>query len=466
MESELGKFILKSVTSPANLDFDDIQDSAFEYIDSFSLISEPYLLFWDISATIRPDYWSVVHTYCPSIENYKIISGNTIVYDGLSIPYYVGHKPLTGFSETVMNLLPLSSALFQKDIVVKLNNISERFSHFLPENIISQAQDNDFFHLRIPVDVRREPRLLEGEREFYSSQNNLKTNLLEPFKRASLIERPTQALSTKEGFSVIINFRNAVEATNKAITALRMQDYEGNIELILINNGSHISSVNTIKSHAESLFDKEFVKLIDYPFPFNHSAQTDLGVEAASYPLLLMLSNDAYLLSPHCLTRASTILKNPQVGTCGFRIIRQSNNNEFKVESIGLRLALGKLCTLGGQVLQRNIPLDRDINHVIHVAGNTFAAAAVRTDVFKKIGCMDTDRFPTTYNDVEFCLRASSHGLIHIVDGLSIVQHSGRGTREPDLDFPTDPAILKSIHNIDELANGYTLYDFGGLRVF
>jgi hypothetical protein len=79
---------------------------------------------------------------------------------------------------------------------------------------------------------------------------------------------------------------------------------------------------------------------------------------------------------------------------------------------------------------------------------------------------MNAEKFPTTYNDVEFCLRVSGYGLMHIVDGTSIVQHSGRGTREPDLDFPTEPAILKSVHNVDELANGYTLYDFGGLRVF
>lgn len=472
MESQLGKFKLKYVPSNS-LDFDDIEvsacesieNAACESIDSFSLISEPYLLFWDISATIRPDYWSVVYSYCPSIKNYKIISGNTIIYDGLSIPYYVGHKPITDFSETIMDLLPLSSALIQKDIVVNLSNITEKFTNLFPENIIAQAAKNDLFHLRIPVDVRREPPLLKGEKYIYSNQNNLNSNLLEPFNRASIIENPMQSSSIDEGFSVIINFRNAVETTKKAITSLRMQDYKGNIELILINNGSHISSVNAIKSHAELLFDKEFVKLIDHPFSLNHSTQIDLGVEAARYPLLLMLSNDTYLLSLHCLTRASTLLKNPQVGTCGFRIIEQINDNEFNVESLGLKLALSKLSTLGGHLLSPNVPLDRDVNHVIRVGGNTFTATAMRTDVFKKARGINKE-LSVTYSDVEMCLKISNYGLIHIADGLSIVQHADKGVNSPCLECPVEPALLKNVQNVDDLANGYVLYDFGGLRVF
>ncbi len=419
--------------------------------NSFEEISSQYLLFYDLESSLRADYWAIIRLY--SKKQYKAISGNNIVYDGISSPNYISHKPLTNGIKG--NLLESHCVLFDKTIVEEYaKNVSS--SKFIPENIISSLNESDLFHLRIPISSSKSPFLLLGGKE-----KNLAIKERISFQNKESLNCEKSDI----GFSVIINFRDFVEVTKKSILALRIQNYSSDIEVILVNNSSHPSSRSEIEFYAISLFGTDAVKIIDYPHTFNHSLQSNLAVKSASYPLLLMLSNDAFLLSPNCLSRAADILKNESVATCGFRILRNTNGNHI-VESIGLRLALGQLCSLGGQLLKRNIPLEIDSDKTLRVAGNTFAAVAVRKEVYEQLDGLNEVDFPTNYNDVDFCLRASRLQLLHVALGDCIVEHSGRGSREPDLDFPVNPLILKSLENVNELSDGYSTYNFGNTLIF
>ena len=56
--------------------------------------------------------------------------------------------------------------------------------------------------------------------------------------------------------------------------------------------------------------------------------------------------------------------------------------------------------------------------------------------------------------------------LLNVALGDFMVENSGRGSREPDLDFPVNPAILKSLENVNELSDGYSTYNFGNTLIF
>lgn len=56
-------------------------------------------------------------------------------------------------------------------------------------------------------------------------------------------------------------------------------------------------------------------------------------------------------------------------------------------------------------------------------AGNSFACAAMTRDAWYTLEGLKPDRFPTQYNDVDYCLRALEKGFEHIYLGSLTIYH-------------------------------------------
>ena len=61
--------------------------------------------------------------------------------------------------------------------------------------------------------------------------------------------------------------------------------------------------------------------------------------------------------------------------------------------------------------------------------GNGFACAAVARAVFRDLGGLNEIDFPIGYNDVEFCLRATADGWMHVNVGSARVTHAVGASR-------------------------------------
>jgi GT2 family glycosyltransferase len=259
-----------------------------------------------------------------------------------------------------------------------------------------------------------------------------------PVDSAAPLAAPSRSSS---GVSVIINYRDGVEETLRCLDALRLQQFDGAIEIVLVNNASLPDSVRTIVSHAVALFGQDAVVPLDYSAAFNHSAQSNLGATAARQDLLVMLSNDALFITPDALAKARDIAELPWVATCGFRVIGR-RNGKTQLQSMGLGLNPRGNLMQGGSPLVSHHPPPFALDRTIEVAGNTFAAVMVRRDLYLGLGGLDAAAFPIAYNDVDFCLRATASGRRHVVVGSAIVDHLAHGSREMDLDLPIDARII------------------------
>lgn len=259
------------------------------------------------------------------------------------------------------------------------------------------------------------------EFEYIESDHSQQPYRLVPKRRASTI-------------SVIIPFRDAVTITCKCLDALSKQKITGHLEVVLVDNQSEPVALREIEACAEKHRGRMSYVVAHYDKPFNHSAQCNLGIEASSGESLVLLNNDAIVGSPTAIEEMSAWSLVPQVATVGVQITSSS----------GDLVCAG---VLGRQVLgdQSSSFTDESRDRLFakmvrETFANTFACAALSRETYAALGPLDEIDYPNGYNDVEYCLRASAAGYIHMYLGVLRAYHSPGTTR-----LPTDERFQKTM---------------------
>jgi O-antigen biosynthesis protein len=161
------------------------------------------------------------------------------------------------------------------------------------------------------------------------------------------------------------------------------------------------------------------VRIVPFAGDFNFSAKMNVGVQAASADLLLLLNDDTELIEPTSIDELVTIVLGPAEGPDGAH---------GRVAMAGAKLLFGDgTLQHGGHVYHHDLmhacfgwasdatgpsPL-RPLAVAREASGVTAAAAVVRRDAYEAVGGFSTD-LPLNYNDVDFALklRADGHRVV------------------------------------------------------
>lgn len=394
-----------------------------------------YFLFLEAQATLRPDFWAIL-AQC----HYKTDLSNALIYwdyllaSSIERPYLI-KQPLLLNPEFRNHVL-----LFKNSVIVGKNLLKTALAKRASDFKSGQLRIEHAFCDTDVSQVIRIPYVMESSRIGLTIPR-----LKEAWENQVAIDfaPPSEEHRFQQtgGISIIINYRNSEQDTLRCLDAIRLQRFSGHLEIILVNNGSVPSIVESVYSKAIALFGFDAVKTIDYNQTFNHSRQCNLAAKLATQEFLLMLSNDSVLISSDALAMAREITAIPWVGTCSFRVIGR-RNNKLSLQSLGLAANRRSDLLAGGPFLVTHLAPDFMVDTTIEVIGNTFAVVLLRRDLYLELGGLDEDIFPTNYNDVDFSLRASAQGYKHVVIGAAVVEHLGRGSREYDLDLPIEQAIF------------------------
>lgn len=224
--------------------------------------------------------------------------------------------------------------------------------------------------------------------------------------------------------SVIVNYRDRPDLMEPCLASLAKQTTTAALEILLVNNQSTPENHQRVKTLCKQLFPSD-VKVIhlNYDAPFNHSAQTNLAVEASTGEVLIMLNNDAILLSSTTLQTLANWALTPNVASAGGQIIGKGE----RLVSSGIEIFPPDRKHEGGIRESTTVPL---ANTIRHTAGNTFACAAVARASWDKVGELNAATFPTQYNDAHFHIQALEQGLKHLYIGHIKVYHQP-GQSEP-----------------------------------
>jgi GT2 family glycosyltransferase len=427
-----------------------------------------FFLLCEVGNSIRPDFWSVVHGH-----NDRFCSKPALVYwdsiwlDGVSRPYWVKSQMLLHDAFSRQSLSPINALIVGKALLsqaVALQREKFRSGALRPENAFCFAAPEATSRLPVVMDIRRlgitpeRQQLLVDEQSALVTLDRLAT--MDELDASDKLPGPRSPVEPgKSGASVVINYRNLADATIRCLQSIRLQRVNAPIEVILVNNGSDSSSVKSVKEAATTLFGKPNVKTIDYDQRFNHSAQCNLAVAEATHDLILMLSNDAVLISADAISQAIGLTTIPWVATCGFRHVGIRNKKPVLI-SMGLALTQSKYLFSGSSPIVTNHLMPHFmLDCTVSTVGNTFAAVMLRKSVYKELQGLDEELFPHNYNDVDFCFRASARGYRHVVAGGCLVGHMGRGSREMDLDLPINERIVERIPPLSVLTNTFSIVE-------
>lgn len=237
------------------------------------------------------------------------------------------------------------------------------------------------------------------------------------------LDPPAEPASMPEGVSVVIPFHESIAETLTAVRALAAQRIGTWVEVVLVDNRTSETGRVALRKGLSALDGRLRIRHVDYPHGFNHSRQCNLGVERSAGEVVVILNNDAELLSADTLEQLARWSMPEGVGTVGPRIVGADGNQVCA----GIRARLK-----GGYDFEASFEESRDTllaGAMREVAGNTGACFAIRRDRFRRLGGFDPVLFPIGFNDVDLACRARAHGLHHLNLGWLSVRHEPGGSR-------------------------------------
>lgn len=179
------------------------------------------------------------------------------------------------------------------------------------------------------------------------------------------------------------------------------------------------------------------IKLIQYDYGFNFSAQCNLGAAAAGGEVLLFLNDDIVPVNADWLAELIAPLERPEIGVVGPLLLYPDQT----VQHAGMFLGFNDIA---GHALRGAQLPDGDYCFTAtaprQVMAVTGAVLVMRRKDFESLNGFDQNLFALHIQDVDLCLRAHFSGLAVVYNPRSVLIHMESISIKPTL---TDPRIAK-----------------------
>lgn len=232
---------------------------------------------------------------------------------------------------------------------------------------------------------------------------------------------PLNNLDPKISLSVIIPTRDKVDLLRACIRSLRDTTDLGEIELIIVDNGSVDDATHAYFAELVA----ENIRVLSFPGAFNFSAICNFAARESNGNFLCFLNNDALILNSQTLPLLVSRAADPDAGVVGPVILETS----FQIQEFGLAFGYKGIA---GPLYSKEYIQDKKISALMscdhQVSAISFSCAVLRKETFSRLGGLD-EHFAVGLNDIDFCYRARISGLKNIVVSSALVLHKGYGTR-------------------------------------
>lgn len=224
--------------------------------------------------------------------------------------------------------------------------------------------------------------------------------------------------------SICIANWNTCQLLRNCLTSIYNDPQAVEWEVIVVDNASSDSSVEMVKTHFPQ------VRLIASKENLGFARSSNLAMEQASGPYLLLLNSDTQV-EPGAVGPLIHFLEvNPQAGAVGPRLVGQDGALEL---SCGRPPGLGSEC-VNKLLLHKLFPFFKfgrwnhaETREVGWIAG---ACLMVRRAVLEKVGPLDPRMF-MFYEDVDWCLRIRAAGWkIYYYPFSQVLHLGGQSTRQ------------------------------------
>ena len=259
------------------------------------------------------------------------------------------------------------------------------------------------------------------------------------------------------GSSRLIDEQSVVlclQAVESIVARTTYADYE---LVIVITPGAPaglvVDLLAAIESQAEAR--QPTVRFCRDDRPFNFSDACNRGAVAAAGDVLVFLNDDTKVESANWLDRLIMYATRPNIGAVGARLLY----GDGTIQHAGI-------WARGGHPAHRYAGFVADhpgYMDALSVPQNclavTGACLAVEADKFVEVGGFSPE-FPSSYNDVDLCLKLDDVGYRTVVDPTVVLSHYEASTRDPvieDWELEVLHRRWRSVLNADRFDNPHHL---------
>lgn len=214
---------------------------------------------------------------------------------------------------------------------------------------------------------------------------------------------------------VVIPTRNGGEELENCLKSLRLGDATGNIEVVILDNGSTEELTLGI---LQRMSLHPCVTVVKDSRPFNWSQLSNLGATSSQAELLLFLNDDVELFSEDWADILRTHLSRSEVGVVGCKLFYPDG----EIQHAGMVFGPdGRTAHEGRGQVTIEARWRWDIRRKVGAVTGAFLAC--RRSVFDDVGRFDEAHFPIWFNDVDFCLKVRSKGFSIIYEPAIVGLH-------------------------------------------
>ncbi|RGJ47325.1 glycosyltransferase [Olsenella sp. TM06-36] len=208
--------------------------------------------------------------------------------------------------------------------------------------------------------------------------------------------------------SILIPSRDHVDLLQRCIDSILGKTTYDNYEVVVIENNSELEETFSYYQHVQHE-NKERVRVVTWEGKgdFNYSSLINFGAKESSGDYLLLLNNDMELRTPDWLERMVGLASRKNVGAVGARLLFPDNT----IQHAGVIVSGGCANHFETDLPDSDhgywslIECEQDLSAV------TGACLMTRRELFEEMNGLD-ETFAVTFNDVDFCLRLRSRGLL------------------------------------------------------
>lgn len=219
--------------------------------------------------------------------------------------------------------------------------------------------------------------------------------------------------------SVIIPSKDNPAVLSKCIHSLMGQTDYGNMEIIVVDNGSNDKNKNKILQMNDRIVEAYRFRYLYRPMPFNFSAMCNLGAGEAKGEILLFLNDDMEIVEEDWLRIMLSKAEKSYVGAVGVKLLYP---NSKKIQHMGITsIHLGPAHEL--QYSWDNEEHYHGYNRcAVNVSAVTGACMMMRREVFERTSGF-SEKLQVAFNDVELCFQLLRLGYTNVCCNDTFLYH-------------------------------------------
>jgi GT2 family glycosyltransferase len=364
-------------------------------------------------------------------------------------------------------------SLYRRDVLSTVGKLRSGFEgsqdYDLLLRYVSQLATDEIIHVPYPAYLWRRSGSTFSAVNQDQSLRNARRALADHFRARgndvpiepaldSTLHRPRldAALRQWPPVTVVIPSRNAYTLISKVLEGLRVRTDYPDLQIVVVDNGSDDARVLQLYESLRAS-DARFRAFVD-PQHFNFSRQVNFGCRQAGPGHVLLLNNDVEIIEADWLREMVSCLAYPGAGIVGARLLYPDRT----LQHAGVVVGLGGLA---GHWFERKPhshpgPFGR-LRVRQSLSAVTAACMLISRPCLEEVGEFDESRFAVAYNDVDYCMRAATHGFRTIwTPNATLVHHESvsRGSDESPRNrerFSREKDALRDRHRTEEFIDPY-----------